>query len=144
MQICLKSASWFMRYCAQKTKSALQHIPMLYPSNLPTSSWDTVHTSTFWLKFGSLSSAMTLKIRLRSPKPNQLFIMSQCYMHADLGKIHPPGHAIQYIQESVTLTLTPTPTAPIPICPLRKKGKHIVCMQSEWLSLSQLKWPHAG
>ena len=42
----------------------------------PTSSWDMMHTSTFWIKFGSLSLAVTLKIRSWSPKPNQLFIMS--------------------------------------------------------------------
>ena len=38
------------------------------------------------------SPAVTLKIRSRSPKPNQLFIMSQCYIHANLVKIHPPVH----------------------------------------------------
>ena len=50
----------------------------------PVCSWDIVHTSTFWLKFGSLSLAVTLKNRSRSPKSNQLFIMSQCYFHANL------------------------------------------------------------
>ena len=111
-----------MRYCAQKhllaqiwqflsrndleylvvvtkTKSALHHIPMLYSCksgwNLPPSSWDMVHTSTFWLKFGSLSPAVTLKIRSRSPKPNQLFITSQCYIQANLVKIHTPVHIVQ-------------------------------------------------
>ena len=115
MQIWLKSASWFMRYCAHKhllaqiwqfkshsdlekyvkvtkTKSALHHVPTLYPCkcgwNLPTHSWDMVHTSTIWLKFSSLSPTVTLKIRSKSPKPNQLFIMSQCYIHANLLKIH--------------------------------------------------------
>ena len=58
MQIWLKSAYQFMRY------------------------------ETFWLNFGSLSPAVTLKIRSRSPKHNQLFIMSQCYIHANLVKIH--------------------------------------------------------
>ena len=148
MQIWLKSARWFMRYCAHKHllaqiwqfksytdlekyvkvikfKSALHHVPMLYPCktgwNLPTSSWDKVHTSTFGLKFGSLNPAVTLKIRSRSPKPNQLFIMSQCYIHANLVKVHPPVHEISCKQESVTLMpmLTPTPTgsAPKTICP---------------------------
>ena len=75
-----------------------------------------VHTSTFWLKFGSLSPAVTLNIRLRSPKPNQLFIMSQCYIHAILVKIYPPVHEISCKQESVTpmATLTPTPTGSAP------------------------------
>ena len=87
---------------------------MLYPCksgwNLPTSSWDIVHTSTFWLKFGSLSPAVTLQIRSRSPKPNQLFVMSQCYINADSIKIHPLVHEIWCKQESVTLTPMPTPT----------------------------------
>ena len=69
-----------------------------------------MHTSTFWLKFGSLSPAVTLKIRARSPNPNQLFIMSQCYIHANLVKIHSPVHEISCKQESVTPTPTPTLT----------------------------------
>ena len=71
---------------------------MLYPCksgwNPLPSSWDMVHTSTFGLKFGSLSPAVTLKIMSRSPKLNQLIIMSQCYIHANLVKIHPPVHEI--------------------------------------------------
>ena len=59
-----------------------------------------VHTSTFWLRFGSLSPAVTLKIRSMSPKPDQLFIMSQCYIHANLIKIHPLVHEISCKQES--------------------------------------------
>ena len=65
-----------------------------------------MHTSTFWLKFGSLSPAVTLKIRSSSPKPNQLSIMSQCYTHANLVKIHPPVHEVLCKQESVMLTPT--------------------------------------
>ena len=79
---------------------------------------------TFWLKFGSLSPAVTLKIRSRSPKPNQLFTMSQCNIHANLVKIHPLVHEILCKQKSVTLmptptlTLTPTPgSAPKTVCP---------------------------
>ena len=84
---------------------------------IPTNSWDMVHTSTFRLKFGSLSPAVTFKIRSRSPKPNQLFIMSQCYIHANLVKIHPPVHEISCKQESVTPTSTPTESSPKTICP---------------------------
>ena len=82
-----------------------------------------MHTSTFGLKFGSLSPAVTLKIRSWSPKPNQLFIMSHCYIHANLIKIRQPVHEISCKQESVTPTptptLMPTPTgsAPKTICP---------------------------
>ena len=78
---------------------------MLYPCksgwNLPTTSWDMVHTRTFWLKFGSLSPAVTLKIMPRSPKPHKLFIMSQCCIHANLVKIHQLVHEISCKQESV-------------------------------------------
>ena len=143
MQIWLKSAIWFMRYYAHshllaqiwqckshtdlekyvkvtKIKSALHHVPMLYPCksgwNLSTKSWDMVHTSTFGLKFGSLSPAVTLKIRSWSPKSNQLIIMSKCYIHANLVKIH-PVQEILCKQESVTLTPTPTGSAPKTICP---------------------------
>ena len=87
---------------------------MLYPCksgwNPSTSSWDMVHTSTFGFKSDSLSPAVTLKIRSRSPKPNQLIIMSQCYIHANLVKIYPPVHEISCKQESVT----PTPTGSAP------------------------------
>ena len=71
------------------------------------------------LKFGSLSPTVTLKIWSSSPKPNQLFIMSQCYIHANLIKIHPPVHELSCKQESVMLTpaLTPTGSAPKTICP---------------------------
>ena len=144
MQIWLKSTSWFMRYCAPKyllaqiwkfksrtdlekyvkvtkIKSALHHVPMLHQRksgwNLPTSSWDMVHTSTFGLKFGSLSPTVTLKIRSRSLKPNQLFIMSPCYIHANLVKFHPAAHEISCKQESVTPMPTPTGSVPKTICP---------------------------
>ena len=60
----------------------------------------------FGLNLAVLSPAMTLKIRSRSPKPNQLFVMSQCYIHANLVKIYLPVHEISRIQESVTPTLT--------------------------------------
>ena len=84
-----------------------------------------MHTCTFGLKFGSLSPAVTLKIRSRSPKPNQLFTMSQCYIRANSVKLHLPVHEISCKQKSVTPTLTLTPTltptptgsAPKTICP---------------------------
>ena len=107
-----------------KIKSALHHVPMLYPCksgwNLPTSSWDMAHTSTFGPKFGSLSPAVTLKIRSRSPKPHQLFIMSQCYIHVNLVKFHPPVHELSCKQESVTLT--PTGSAPKTMSPSPSVG----------------------
>ena len=76
------------------------------------------------LNLAVLSPAVTLKIRSRSPKPNQLIIMSQCYIHANLVKIHPSVHQISPKQESVKLTLTPTGSAPKTICPLPFGGGH--------------------
>ena len=38
--------------------------------------------------------AVTLKIRSRSPKPIQLFIISKCYIHANLVKIRQLVHVI--------------------------------------------------
>ena len=64
-----------------------------------------MHTSTFWLKFGSLSPVLTLKNRSRSPKSNQLFIMSQCYIHAHLVEICQPVHEIWYSQALLDLNL---------------------------------------
>ena len=53
-----------------------------------------MQTNTFWLKFGGLSLAVTLKIRSRSPKAIQLFIMSKCYIPANLVKIRQLVHEI--------------------------------------------------
>ena len=47
-----------------------------------------------WLNFGGLSLTVTLKIRSRSPKPIQLFIMSKRYIHANLVKICQLVHEI--------------------------------------------------
>ena len=49
---------------------------------------------TFWLKFGGLNLAVTLKIRSRSPTPIQLFITFKCYIHANLVKICQLVHEI--------------------------------------------------
>ena len=64
-----------------------------------------MQTNTFWLNFGGLSLAVTLKIRLRSPKPVQLFIMSKCYIHANLGKIRQLVHEILCTQALFGLNL---------------------------------------
>ena len=47
----------------------------IIPSKGP---WDNMQTNTFWLNFGALSLTVTLKIRSRSPKPIQIFIMQIC------------------------------------------------------------------
>ena len=54
---------------------------------------------------------------IRSPKPNQLFIMSQCYIHGNLVKIRQLVHEISCTQETVTLKLTPTGSTSKTICP---------------------------
>ena len=94
-----------------KIKSALHHVSLLYPCksgwNLPTSSWIWMHRRTFGLKFGSLNPAVTLKIMSRSPKPNQLFIMSQCYIHANSVKIHP---SVNHADKKSTPTPTGSPS----------------------------------
>ena len=46
------------------------------------------------LNICSLSPAVILKIRSRSPKLNQLFIVSQCYSHANLVIFQPMLHEI--------------------------------------------------
>ena len=55
---------------------------------------EITYRHTFWLNFGGLSLTVTLKIRSRSPKPIQLFIMSKYYIHANLVKIRQPVHEI--------------------------------------------------
>ena len=62
---------------------------------------EIVQTSTFWLQFGNLSPTVTLKIRSRSLKPNQLFMVSRYYIHANLVKIHQPVHEILCTQENI-------------------------------------------
>ena len=93
--------------------------------SLPTSSWDMVHTSTFWLKFDSLSPALTLKIRSRSPELNQLFIMSQCYIRENLVKIQLLVHEISCKQEIFTPTPTPTLTPTLTPMPTGSAPKTI-------------------
>ena len=137
MQIWLKSVSWFMRYCAQKHllaqiwqfKSPVtlknrsrspksNQLFIMYQCYIHANLVEICHpVHEIWctqallgLNLAVLSPAVALKIRSRSPKPNQLFIMSQCYIHANLVKIHPPVHEISCKQESIILTLTPTPT----------------------------------
>ena len=44
-------------------------------------------------------TAVTLKIRSRSPKPNRFFVMSQLHTHANLVRIQPLVHKILCSQE---------------------------------------------
>ena len=58
----------------------------------------TCRQTLFGLIFGGLSLAVTLKIRSRSPKPIQLFIMSKCYIHANVVRIRRLVHETVYTQ----------------------------------------------
>ena len=93
------TASWVINQYFRGVKCLAQgHNTAAVGIEPPTSRSGVRHSTTepprSPLKFGSLSPAVTLKIRSKSPKPNQLFIMSQCYIHANLVKIHPPVHEI--------------------------------------------------
>ena len=53
---------------------------------------------------------MTLTIKKRSPKPNQVFILPQCYLYpCNLVSIIPLAHEISRTQENVT----PTPVGSV-------------------------------
>ena len=67
--VSLKSANRFMRYADKRYFFFFLFIYFYF----------YVFCFFVCLKFSSLSAGMTLKIRSRSPKPIQLFIMSQCY-----------------------------------------------------------------
>ena len=75
--------------------------------------------------------------------------MSQCYIHANLVKIHPPVHEISCKQESVTLMLTPslTPKQQDPhqkqYVPLPFSGRHnyyalTLCLECKDVLLKQM------
>ena len=85
----------------------------------------------------SFSIAVPLKIRSRSPKSNQFFVMSQLYIHENLARIHTLVHKILCRQESVMTLLTPMPTesAPKSIClpPHRMGLGDIMTHQSKWV-----------
>ena len=57
-----------------------------FSSNLLSCSGGIEHNITFWSKFSVFLSAVTLKIRSRSQKPNQGFSMSICCIHANFGQ----------------------------------------------------------
>ena len=87
----------------------------------------------FGLNF-EVSHAVTLKIRSRSPKSYQLFIMSQCYIRANLVKIHAPVHEILCEQESDTPA--PTGSAPKQYVPLPSVWDIVKLCQSRNTMLS--------
>ena len=56
-----------------------------FGQNQVISSGDIKHNITFWSRFGVFLSAVTLKIRSRSQRPNQDFSISKCCNHANFG-----------------------------------------------------------
>ena len=73
-----------------------------------------------YYKHRVFSSAVTLKIRARSPNTNQVFIMPQFHIHANLVPIHLLVHEITSTQEKVVLNAEAeeTHTKTIPPSPL--------------------------
>ena len=99
-----------------------------------------MHTSTFWLKFGSLSPALTLKNMSTSPKSNQLFIMSQCYIHANLVEIRQPFHEIWCTQALLSLNLAVlSPAVTLKIRSWSPKPKQLIIMSQCYIHANLVK-----
>ena len=60
-----------------------------FGQNTSFGSRDRVQACFFWSKFDIQSVDVSLKMRLRSPKSNNFFLMSQWCFCASLVKIHP-------------------------------------------------------
>ena len=82
MKIWKESSYWFTRYCTDKKVSRQCRRHQIF----------------------SYSAAVTLKICSRSPKSNQLFILSQLYIHENLERLQPLVHKILCRPESLQLT----------------------------------------
>ena len=63
-----------------------------------------------------LNPPMTLKMRSRSPKPNQLLSLSQWYIQANLMEFHQLVQEISWVYKKLSRTQTPTILALKPIC----------------------------
>ena len=72
------------------------------------------------LKFALFPSAVTLKIYPMPPKPNQVFIMPQSYIHENLAQIHPLVHEISCIEDSVTARGSAPKTMSRPLIKVKK------------------------
>ena len=75
------------------------------------------------LKFALFPSAVTLKIYPMPPKPNQVFIMPQSYIHKNLVQIHPLVHEISCIEDSVTARGSARKTMSRPLIKVKKVYK---------------------
>ena len=71
------------------------------------------------VNFQGCFTAVTLKIRSRSPKSNLFFVMSQFYIQENSVRIQLLVHKILCIQESLIQMPMPTPkgSAPKSMCP---------------------------
>ena len=68
-------------------------------------------TQRIWKWTFSFFTTVTLKIRSRSPKPNQFFAISQLNTHEIFLRIQQLAHKILSKEENLTQTPTPTPTS---------------------------------
>ena len=84
----------------------------------------------------SFSTAVSLKVRSRSPTSYRFFVMSQLYIHANLVRIQPLVHQIWCRQESVTPMPTPMPTGRSWI--YRLVRVFAICMILQWLFCTQV------
>ena len=69
------------------------------------SSFEKPFYTGFTEQLNIVRDSETLKIRARSPIPNQVFIMSKCYIQSNLVPICTLVHEISYTQESATATM---------------------------------------
>ena len=76
----------------------------------------------FLFKFDLFSSSVTLKTMAKSPKSNQNFSISQCFIQANLVPIGQLVQKISYTQ--VSIKQTPTRSPPKTIYPLPIGGGH--------------------
>ena len=98
-----------------------------------------MYTSTIWLKFGSLIPSLTLKIRSRSEKSNQLFIMSKYYIHANLVKIHQPIQEISSTQALFGLNLAVCPAVTLKIRSRSLKSIQLFIMSQCYIHANLVK-----
>ena len=78
----------------------------------------------------AFSAAVTMKIRSRSPKLNQFFVMSKLCIYENLVRIQPLVYKILSRQECVTPTITPMGSAPNTVCPPPQRWEDIIIILS--------------
>ena len=76
-------------------------------------------------KFSVFSTAVTLKIKSRSPNSNQFFVMLQLYIHENLIQPLVPKILCRHGSVMLMPTLMPTESTPKTICPAPLRGSAI-------------------